>query len=209
MIKRYRIFFLIGLTIFVIQLFLAYKSFRLDFGNATDDSLQKVPHNNNIHEKQQHEAIQKSPQKVLQLVSDDEDNGNSNIFNKVSKEVDQRKPHGTSTFLHGLNFEPSCDISAVRETVSAVQRAKTQLCKKHIIEVACGIQSGEFYPVQLPNSCPNGNYIANRSLGCYKDEKKSRLLPGYYTNFKESNSPKKCIKMCLQSGFLFAGVQYS
>lgn len=56
---------------------------------------------------------------------------------------------------------------------------------------------------------PSGNYIANRSLGCYKDDKKHRLLPSFYTNFKETNSPKKCIQVCLQSGYLYAGVQYS
>lgn len=52
-------------------------------------------------------------------------------------------------------------------------------------------------------------FTAGKSLGCYRDEKNFRLLSGYYANLKTTNSPKHCINMCLQSGFPYAGVQYS
>lgn len=90
-----------------------------------------------------------------------------------------------------------------------MQRASTQTCKEFIISVACAIKSNQFYPSSLPNTCPSGNYITSRSLGCFQDDRKHRLLPSSYTNFKETNSPKKCIQLCLQSGFLYAGVEYS
>jgi protein xylosyltransferase len=56
--------------------------------------------------------------------------------------------------------------------------------------------------------CTSG-FTAGKSLGCYQDEKTFRLLSGYYANLKTTNSPKHCINMCLQSGFPYAGVQYS
>ncbi|CAG2062330.1 unnamed protein product, partial [Timema podura] len=35
------------------------------------------------------------------------------------------------------------------------------------------------------------------------------MLTGYFANLKLTNSPKHCMNMCLQSGFQYAGVQYS
>ena len=48
-----------------------------------------------------------------------------------------------------------------------------------------------------------------KPLGCYKDEKNYRILSGFYVDLKSHNSPEYCINLCLQSGFPFAGVQYS
>lgn len=106
-----------------------------------------------------------------------------------------------------VTVSDGCTI-ATKEAVSAIHRARTARCKQHIADVTCAIQAGEFYAHTLPNSCPNGSFIANRALGCYRDAKKARLLDGYYTNFKQLNTPGKCIQLCLQSGFLYAGVQY-
>lgn len=110
---------------------------------------------------------------------------------------------GTSHIGAGGN----CTIAS-KEAISAIQRARTAACKEHIANVTCAHQAGAFYPRALPNSCPNGSFIANRALGCFRDAKHARLLDGYYTNFKQLNTPGKCIQLCLQSGFLYAGVQY-
>jgi protein xylosyltransferase len=142
------------------------------------------------------------------LTNDDEDIIHSNNL----KQVPRQESRNHKNFLQGFNLTQNCDTTKIannRETVSAIHRAKSQECKKHILDIACAIESGTFYPKELPNYCPSKNYISSRSLGCFKDEKKFRILSGYYTNFKESNSPKKCIQMCLQSGFFYSGVEYS
>ncbi|EDV96821.1 GH16481 [Drosophila grimshawi] len=107
-----------------------------------------------------------------------------------------------------LGFEPDCVISA-KEAISALQRAKTKDCRQHIARIACAIQAGRFYATHLHSSCPAGNHTANVSLGCYRDEKDARLLAGYFTSFKTSNSPSGCVELCLQSGYPYAGVQYA
>lgn len=197
--RRYKFFFFIGLAILAIQIFLAYKSIKIpiESGHLASKLKDKV---SNVKQ-------ELAPAKKKQFThNDDEDIINSNI---QQQDVADKSEKSSSTLLSELRFKPKCDILNDREVLSAVQRARSQECKEQIIDVACRIKSNSFYPTVLPNTCPSGNYIANRSLGCYKDDKKHRLLPSFYTNFKETNSPKKCIQMCLQSGYLYAGVQYS
>lgn len=145
--------------------------------------------------------------------TDDEEISNSNTYNSKSKTTKEFKettgaPKRYQLRLDELEFTPTCDIHT-KEAVSAIHRASTQSCKQTIANVACAIQSKTFYADALPNYCPTGNYTANRAMGCYKDEKNFRVLSGYYMNFKTLNTPSKCIQLCLQSGFQYAGVQYS
>lgn len=114
----------------------------------------------------------------------------------------------TNLKLSNLKFKPACDIVA-KEAISAIYRAHTRYCKELIANTTCAIQSGTFYPTELPNYCPHEPYQPSRALGCFKDDKKFRTLSGYYINFKTANTPAKCIQLCLQSGFVYAGVQYS
>ncbi|XP_017108947.2 xylosyltransferase oxt [Drosophila bipectinata] len=120
-----------------------------------------------------------------------------------------QSPTPTRTKLTALQlgFQPECDILA-KEAISALQRAKTKDCREHIAHTACAIQAGRFYAPQLRSSCPAGNHTANVSLGCFKDEKERRILAGYYSSSKTSNSPSSCVHLCLQSGYPYAGVQY-
>lgn len=142
---------------------------------------------------------------------------NLQVHKSNGEAAEQKKPlpadndanDSDHSILSSLQFTPKCDFTSDKEVLSAVQRASSQSCKELIVNVGCAIKSNTFYPTKLPNTCPNGNYIANRALGCFKDERKHRVLPGSFTNFKDTNSPKKCIQVCLQSGFLFAGVEYS
>lgn len=201
--RRYKIFFFIGFVILAIQFYLAYKSIKIPI-NETKTSQLRTPKSIRNDQNDQRKSV-RNPLPP----NDDEDIINSNIQQQDVVHKENEKSSPAATLLSELRFKPKCDILSDKEVVSAVQRARTQECKKQIIDVACDIKSDTFYPKVLPNTCPSGNYIANRLLGCFKDDKKHRLLPSFYTNFKETNSPKKCIQMCLQSGYLYAGVQYS
>ncbi|XP_034250002.1 xylosyltransferase oxt isoform X2 [Thrips palmi] len=111
--------------------------------------------------------------------------------------------------LEELDFIPLCEISN-KEAVSAIHRAKTQLCKQEIANTTCLINDSSLYPKTLKMSCPLTKGITpGKSLGCFKDEKNLRRLNGYSVTLKTTNSPEHCINICLQSGFPYAGVQYS
>jgi hypothetical protein len=60
----------------------------------------------------------------------------------------------TSLRLEELDFVPVCDIVA-KEAISAIHRAKTQLCKQKLSNITCLIQQRQLYPHHLPNSCPS------------------------------------------------------
>lgn len=204
--RRYKLLFLVGIIILLIQVFLAYKSIKIPIDSGNKLFVDKL---NSL--KDRFQSIQPLQQQQKQLsLNDDEDIINSNVQHQDAiGALKNDKEKTLATLLSELKFKPKCDILNDKDVISAVQRARTQQCKEHIINVACDIKSGILYPAQLPNTCSSGNYIANRSLGCFKDSKKNRLLSKLYSNFKETNSPKKCIQTCLQSGFLFAGLQYS
>lgn len=204
--RRYKIFFIIGIAILLIQFYLAYKSFKIPI-NSKPPASTKI---SSSSKSAKHEPRRSNEKSAIPL-SDDEDIINSNIQQDAAHKVNEKSSSSSasSSLLNELRFKPKCDILGDKEVASAVQRASSQSCKQHIIDIACQIKSGTFYPKTLPNTCPSGNYIANRLLGCFQDEKQQRLLPSFYSNFKETNSPKKCIQICLQSGYLYAGVQYS
>lgn len=44
-------------------------------------------------------------------------------------------------------------------------------------------------------------------IGCFRDSSKKRLLVNYYKKLS-NNSPSFCVDLCLQSGYLYAGVEY-
>lgn len=194
LLRRYKPFFLVGFLILCIQIFLAYKSLRIPQLARQHDGKSKSLMD-----------IGSKNSRNYNSVADDEDANNSNL-NAVAR---GRQKSGASVALdaNALGFQASCEITD-NQAVSALQRAKTKECRRRIADIRCSIQRGEFYASRLPNYCPAGNHVAGRSLGCYKDEKEFRLLAGYYINFKTNNSPRKCIYLCLQSGFPYAGVQH-
>lgn len=110
--------------------------------------------------------------------------------------------------LEELDFVPVCEITG-REAVSAIHRARTQLCKQELANVSCLATKGKLYAERLHSLCPAPGITAGKPLGCFQDERTFRLLSGYYANLKHSNSPGQCVNLCLQSGFQYAGVQYS
>jgi protein xylosyltransferase len=197
---RYKLFFFIGFLIFGMQVFLMFKSsglFQSTSNRTYNLAASKSSATNN---------------RVFPVDAfDDEDlHSNSNVFAKTNEvSVNEKRLNRSAQYLKDLTFVPSCDFGTNKEAVSAIHRAKTMECKRQIVDTVCNVQRGTFYPRSLPNSCPSGNFTANRPLGCYKDEKNFRVLSSYFVNFKVSNTPQKCIQLCLQSGFQYAGLQYS
>lgn len=119
----------------------------------------------------------------------------------------QNKPL-TLLRIEELDFKPACEMYS-REAISAIHRAKTQKCKQLIVNKTCLIQDGNFYPEKLPNYCPHNAATYGKYLGCYVDEKKLRLLSGFYGNYANTNTRTACLDICVQGGFLYAGVQYA
>lgn len=113
------------------------------------------------------------------------------------------------TFSKDLEIPIPCDVTEHKDVISAVQRATTNDCKSQILDVACKIKYGQFYPKTLPNTCPNAGRKHQRYIGCFKDSHDDRLLSNYFVLLKTNNSPSKCVQVCLQSGFIYAGTQYS
>lgn len=241
-LRHFKLFFLVGLLLFCIQLLLAYLlPIQGTNGDINDGSSGSV-YDNLLEERKarQNKAVFNELFAAERPSMDDEYISNSNsIYNfkdplVLSKTSSSAKDHsngknllnsknrqqyadggggggggaGVHLQLDDLKFKPICDI-VTKETISAIYRAQTQRCKEIIANISCAIQMAQFYPTHLPNYCPHDSLVANRPLGCYQDDKKFRLLSGYYVNFKANNTPAKCIQMCLQSGFVYAGVQYS
>lgn len=197
--RPYKWFFILIGIVFITQLFLAYKSLRLSTTNSVTTNEFTSHSVGGIGD------LQSRQRSVGSVNEDDEDS--------VPAEGRSRNVVGTNksqTYDWGVfNFEPTCDLRDSKEVVFAVQRARSDECKKHIIDVGCAIKRGVFYPTWLPHSCPNGNHVPNRYLGCYIDNQEDRLLSKYYVVYKTTNTPKKCVQTCLQSGFAYAGTQYS
>lgn len=247
-LRRYKLFFLIGLLLLGIQLLLGYL---LPIFGTSDDIFNSNSASlyNGLVDDQNVRKNKAAFSELFQeenLSFDDEDiinsnpivsfnniagvgvpkivvassakggmtNGNTNInhnslnANSIANGSSKHQMLISNLKLGDLKFKPTCDILA-KEAISAVYRAQTQHCKETIVNITCAIQNGKFYPTKLPNQCPHEPYSENRALGCYKDDKKFRTLSGYYINFKTKNTPQKCIQLCLQSGFVYAGVQYS
>lgn len=110
------------------------------------------------------------------MVVDDEDSpSNSNsvngVYNKVKVPPDKTETNIRQHFIKGktvvsklynrtsilrleeLDFVPACEIST-KEAISAIHRAKTQLCKQQLANITCLSQEGLLYPSHLPSSCP-------------------------------------------------------
>ncbi|OWR51737.1 putative protein-O-xylosyltransferase [Danaus plexippus plexippus] len=182
---------IIVLTTFFAQLFISI----LFFPSIHDNLLKR----NGYTSVARNEGGDASARKLGSNISDDEDFG--------SKTLSHNKPL-PQLRLEELDFRPSCDIKS-REAISAIHRAKTQKCKQEIVNKTCLIQNGSFYPKKLPNYCSSKTMKYGRHLGCFVDEKKLRLLSGFYGSYANANSPTFCLDICVQAGFLYGGVQYA
>lgn len=193
--RRYKLIFIVLLAILSVQLFLGYHSNQLDGpkeGNSGETGRSAYSHLSGGS-----------------LLSDDDEQSNNRHTHQHRKgeETAASKEVKSKRHLDNLSFTPQCDVQS-KDAHSAINRARTDECKRQILETVCAIEAGAFYAKHLASRCPKGNYTRGRSLGCFQDDQGSRLLGAYYVNNKGTNSQKKCIEICLQSGFMYAGVQY-
>lgn len=180
----------LGITIVIIffaQIFVALQF----FPSLSDNSLK------NGYASFSKSEAEVSARKNMLRFSDDED---------LPTNLKKNKP-GSILRVEELDFIPACEIKS-REAISAIHRAKTQLCKQQILNKTCLIQESNFYPEKLTNVCPHNEKSYGTYLGCFVDEKKMRLLSGFYGNYVSTNSPNSCLDICVQAGFPYAGVQY-
>lgn len=209
--RRYRLFFLLGIIILAVQIFLAVKFIALHTENSSSANVW-TPHKSPAYKDdgENSNSFNSARRSKDGLITDDEDASNVYYRKTSTNRVIKAAPKANQTVLRleELDFTPPCEIST-KEAISAIHRARTQKCKQEIVNTTCLIKQGLLYPAILPNYCPNNDLEPGKSLGCFKDEKAYRILNGYYGVYKNSNSPESCIRLCLQSGFPYAGVQYS
>ncbi|KAK2703220.1 xylosyltransferase oxt-like isoform X2 [Artemia franciscana] len=88
---------------------------------------------------------------------------------------------------------------------SALERARTSACKQKIVDFACSLESGEFIPTILPNTCPGDQQKPFIYIGCFMHNKTENILP--YNSSFEDNSVTSCVNNCTLAGRTYAGVQ--
>lgn len=200
-LRKYRMIFVFGITVLCVQIYLAHMFFGLEIRNRKPDQLS--PGDNDVSQPERDEGLPKGLRQ-LKLPPDKQNN--------VNKVLQSQRNHTTRIKLDhkSLNFLPSCEFTG-REAASAVTRAQSQVCKQRIVNVTCLNQQGLLYPERIQSLCPHSPGFINKpvSLGCFKDDQILRILSGYYHVFKGNNSPERCAFLCLQSGYSYAGTEYS
>ncbi|XP_015587358.1 xylosyltransferase oxt [Cephus cinctus] len=200
-LRKYRIFFVFGITILVAQVYLAYMFFALE--NEDRKIVRLFSGEGDSSQPEEGEGLPKGSRQ-LKLPPDKQGNTNKSF------QSHRNRTTRVKLDLKSLNFTPGCEVTG-REAVSAVTRAQSQKCKQRIVNVTCLSQQGLLYPEKLQSWCPHslGFSVMPKSLGCFTDDKTPKLLSGYYAVFKGNNSPDRCAYVCLQSGYPYAGVEYS
>ncbi|KAL1517259.1 hypothetical protein ABEB36_001046 [Hypothenemus hampei] len=191
----YRTCFILGIIILMFQVLLV--SFFLNFNKDNIDSDQWEPSDSDSESN--NEALNSARH------SDDEE---TNLLAPNTKKHTTSSNISAQLRIEDLTFELPCQIIE-KQALSALNRAKTQACKQLIANVSCMSFENRLYPIKLHSTCPSGDFKTGKELGCFKDEKAFRLLNGYFGENQINNSPSYCINLCLQSGFPYAGVQYS
>ncbi|KYN31445.1 Xylosyltransferase oxt [Trachymyrmex septentrionalis] len=202
-LRKYRLIFAFGITVLCVQVYL-HTFFGLD--NDKGKSSRLSSGEGGSSQPEEDEGLPKGLRQ-LKLPPDKQTNINkqtqlqSQLRNRTAKIKLDRK---------SLNFTPVCEVT-VREAVSAVTRAQNQACKQRIVNVTCLSQQGLLYPERVQSLCSHSPGFTDIpiNLGCFKDDKTLRALSGYYHVFKGNNTPERCAYMCLQSGFPYAGTEYS
>ncbi|KAF3430149.1 hypothetical protein E2986_06506 [Frieseomelitta varia] len=199
-LRKYRILFVFGITVLCVQIYLAHIFFGLEIRSRRFSRLSSGEDSSQLTEDED------LPKGLRQLKLPPDKTSNSNKILQFQRNRTTR----IKLDRKSLNFTPSCEFTG-REAVSAVTRAQSQVCKQRIVNVTCLNQQGLLYPERIQSLCPHSPGFIDKpvSLGCFKDDKTLRILSGYYHVFKGNNSPERCTFLCLQSGYLYAGTEYS
>uniref|UniRef100_A0A5S6R428 protein xylosyltransferase n=1 Tax=Trichuris muris TaxID=70415 RepID=A0A5S6R428_TRIMR len=99
---------------------------------------------------------------------------------------------------------PPTACSLHKDTRSALARAKTESCKRKIVQVYCS-QANSTFLGDHSNGCPYNTKPA--PLGCYSDKVGNRLLKNL-VEISAANSVNRCIDTCYSVGWEVAGVEY-
>ncbi|XP_050534829.1 xylosyltransferase oxt isoform X2 [Daktulosphaira vitifoliae] len=191
-LRRYRVFCIGGSIILFVQIILAFVFFSTQDYSVIDElSRSSISRFKNVAE---------------YGTDDDDDVSNYNLV-PSGRRNQKRLPFDKALGADDLGFMPPCDIIG-REPVSALQRAKTQTCKQLIANISCLINSTPPYPQRLIHHCPSNDVSDIKELGCYRENRENKLLQGYKTTNVFTNSQNICKDICLQSGFVYAGVEY-
>ncbi|XP_026671974.1 xylosyltransferase oxt isoform X2 [Ceratina calcarata] len=196
-LRKYRILFVFGITVLCVQIYLAHTFFGLEIRNRKSSRLSS---GDELSQPEEDEGLSKGQ---LKLPPDKTSNSKISQTNR-NRTTRLKLDHKL------LNFTPPCEFTG-RDAVSAVTRAQSQVCKQYIVNVTCLNQQGLLYPERIQSLCPHSPGFIDKpvSLGCFKDDKTLRILSGYYHVFKGNNSPERCAFLCMQSGYLYAGTEYS
>ncbi|XP_076246321.1 xylosyltransferase oxt [Calliopsis andreniformis] len=200
-LRKYRMLFVFGFTVLCVQIYLAHTFFGFEIRNRKSNQLS--PEEDDVSEPEEDEGLPKGLRQ-LKLPPDKEINADKAL------EFERNRTTRIKFDYKSLNFIPSCEFTS-REAMSAVTRAQSQVCKQRIVNVTCLNQQGLLYPKRIQSLCPHSPGFIEKpvSLGCFKDDQTVRLLSGYYHVFKGNNSPDRCAFLCLQSGYSYAGTEYS
>ncbi|XP_001949441.1 xylosyltransferase oxt [Acyrthosiphon pisum] len=217
-LKRYRLFCIGGTIILCVQVALAFVFFSIQEYSVVEElspnSLHKLrnvaDYGIGDDEESSYNNVPSGSNHRNKLPPDKDNSASSNeYFNKALQQ--RHSNYKTDNYrvlgIDELGFVPPCDISG-RECVSALHRAKTETCKQIIANISCLIKTNPPYPKRLPHQCPTNDVKKNKIIGCFRDGKEIKLLPGYKTTLIQTNSQDNCVDLCLQSGFAYAGVEY-
>ncbi|XP_012525203.1 xylosyltransferase oxt [Monomorium pharaonis] len=204
-LRKYRLVFAFGITVLCVQVYL-----HTFFGLDNDDKSKSSRLSSGEGGSSQPEEDEGLPKGLRQLKLPPDKQANSNRQTWSQSQLPRNRTTKIKLDRKSLNFTPACEVT-VREAVSAVMRAQSQACKQRIVNVTCLSQQGLLYPEGVQSLCPHSPGFTGIpiNLGCFKDDKTLRALSGYYHVFKGNNTPERCAYMCLQSGFPYAGTEYS
>lgn len=217
--RKYKLVFVVLLVILSVQLFLGYHSSQLDDQTRDHSGVESgrsgafsshlsggsLPVDDD--DSHQHHPPVMKEDFLRSILSNGAGEGGAAAPAVDSNQQGSQKVAKKRNAFADLPFKPQCEVQS-KDAVSAVNRARSVECKQQILDTVCAIESGAFYAHQMTSKCPKGDFVRGRSLGCFQDEQTNRLLGGYYVNNKGTNSVGKCIEICVQSGFTYAGVQY-
>ncbi len=94
---------------------------------------------------------------------------------------------------------------------SALQRASSRQCKADIAKAACRNEAKTLHPGKMKNLCPTrmDEDSRGRYLGCFSDSFSDRIFQGVMYKLKEDNTAEKCLALCTEAAYSYAGLQYA
>ncbi|CAL4109821.1 unnamed protein product [Meganyctiphanes norvegica] len=201
--RKYKIYVILGLLIVSFQVFSGYYIFSIGSDKSLQESFLESENARLEREENTNLAIKRVDKESIDYENSDLQDTIKHIKKPESlSNVDEDKLENDEL----ATLKLSCRVRS-REALSAIQRAKTEDCKREIGNISCQVQAGSFYPSRLKSYCPSNGNVRGRAMGCFVDSRDKRILRGHGMQLKH-NTPALCVDVCFQRGYMFAGVQY-